>query len=73
MHFVTGELIDVRGEPGRREGRLRVGGAIVRVDLAVLPDAKPGEIVLAHAGVAISRLRLEGADVPGDTGESDLR
>ena len=73
MHFVTGELIDVRGEAGRREGRLRVGGAIVRVDLAVLADARPGERVLAHAGVAIARLRVEGADVPRDSWESDLR
>jgi hydrogenase maturation factor len=54
VHFTTGELIEIVEERGARIGRIRVRGAVTRVDLSFVPDAKVGDTVLAQAGVAIS-------------------
>ena len=59
MHFVTGEVIEIYEEGGLRMGRVRVGGAITCVSLALLPDVQVGDAVLAHAGVAISKVKRE--------------
>lgn len=59
---VPGQLVGVRGEePLWRTGRVDFGGVIKEVSLACVPEARPGEYVIVHAGVAISRLDEEEA------------
>jgi len=55
---VPAEVLDVREEGGVVIARVRMGG-VVREVLAALPDLKPGEYVIVHAGVAIERIREE--------------
>jgi hydrogenase maturation factor len=61
MHFVTGTLVGITDEDGDRMGKLRVGGAITTVELLLLPEARVGDTVLAHAGVALSIIDPEPA------------
>jgi len=58
MHFVMGELVEIYEENGVPMGKVRVGGSIIRAVLAFLPEAKVGETVFVHAGIALSRLGL---------------
>ncbi|HTQ31614.1 MAG TPA: HypC/HybG/HupF family hydrogenase formation chaperone [Opitutaceae bacterium] len=54
---VPGKLLDVRGpagDPLLRSGRASFGGVIKEVSLACTPEAKAGDYVLVHVGVAIS-------------------
>ena len=37
----------------RRDGTVALGGSTIRVGLELVPDAKPGDFVLVHAGMAI--------------------
>jgi hydrogenase maturation factor len=50
------EVVPGEGMQDMRWGRVRVGGAIKRVSLGLLPDAKSGDQVLLCDGVAISRV-----------------
>jgi hydrogenase expression/formation protein HypC len=55
-------LVRVQGEePLWLTGRVDFGGVIKEVSLACVPEARPGEYVIVHAGVAISRLDEEEA------------
>ena len=58
---VPGELLEVRGEDLERTGRVSFGGVIREVSLACLPEARVGEYVLVHAGMALSLLSTEEA------------
>lgn len=49
-----GTIVDIHTEGEVRKGRVRVAGAITQVDLTLLPDARPGDTVLAHAGVGMT-------------------
>jgi len=54
---VPGKLLDVRGpadDPLLRSGRVSFGGVVKEVSLACTPEAKAGDYVLVHVGVAIS-------------------
>ena len=53
---VPGRLEDVREENGLRVGRVRFGGVVREAVLEPVPDAQPGDWVLVHVGVALSRL-----------------
>jgi hydrogenase maturation factor len=55
----TGRVVDVRDGPGGRVGRVGVRGARVEVALALVPEAKAGDDVLVHAGVALTVVRDE--------------
>ncbi len=77
MHFVTGEVVAIYQENGLRMGRVRVGGVLTRVSLELLPDLEIGDVVLAHAGVALSKVDpgdgsgREGSDrPPGQRGKA---
>jgi hydrogenase maturation factor len=59
MHFATGELIEILEQDGGRRGRIRVAGAITEVDLTLLPQAVVGDMLLTHAGVALSKVEPE--------------
>ncbi len=56
-----GRLVALRQDASGRSGRLSVRGAQVEVALDLVPEARPGDSVLVHAGVALSLLRDEAA------------
>ena len=67
--IVYEELVMCLGVPGRIVKLLGDGLAIVdfggiqrEVDVSFIPDAKPGDYVVVHAGVAISRMDPEAAE-----------
>jgi hydrogenase expression/formation protein HypC len=61
---VPGKLLDAQGDsPLERCGRASFGGVIKEVSLACVPEAKPGDYVLVHVGVAIAVV---------DPGEAEL-
>jgi hydrogenase expression/formation protein HypC len=52
---VPGKVLDIRGDdPLLRSGRVSFNGVIKEVSLTCAPDAKVGDYVLVHVGVAIS-------------------
>jgi hydrogenase expression/formation protein HypC len=52
---VPGKLISVDDQPAlMRSGRVNFGGILKEVSLAYVPEAKPGDYVLVHVGVALS-------------------
>ncbi|MCK6530693.1 HypC/HybG/HupF family hydrogenase formation chaperone [Myxococcota bacterium] len=54
---VPGEVLDVTEDEGALlVGRVRFGTVVQRVCLAYLPEVRPGDWVIAHAGFAIQRL-----------------
>jgi len=54
---VPGELLSIEGEdPLTREGRIAFAGVVKRANLAFVPEARPGDFLLVHAGIAISVL-----------------
>ena len=48
---VPGRVIEVDGARGTTD----VGGNVVNTDFTFVPDVKPGEYVLIHAGFAIQK------------------
>lgn len=54
---VPGLIVSIReDEPLLRPGRVRFGGVMREISLALVPEAEVGDHVVVHAGVAISRL-----------------
>jgi len=52
---VPGKILDVAGDdPFLRTGRVSFGGVVKPVSLACVPDAKVGDYVLVHVGMALS-------------------
>jgi hydrogenase expression/formation protein HypC len=52
---VPGKVLDVQGDdPFERVGRVSFGGVVKPISLACTPDAKVGDYVLVHVGLAIS-------------------
>jgi hydrogenase expression/formation protein HypC len=52
---VPGKLLSVNGDdPLERTGRVSFGGVVKDVSLACVPEAKPGDYVLVHVGMALS-------------------
>ncbi|MCP9766771.1 HypC/HybG/HupF family hydrogenase formation chaperone [Lacihabitans sp. LS3-19] len=53
---IPGKLlsIDVELDEVFRQGKVSFGGILKDVNLTMLPDAKVGDFVLVHVGVAIS-------------------
>ncbi len=52
---VPGKVIDIQGDdPLLRSARVSFSGVIKNVSLACAPEAKIGDYVLVHVGVAIS-------------------
>jgi hydrogenase expression/formation protein HypC len=57
---VPGRLISTAGDtPLTRTGRVDFGGVSREVNLALVPEAVPGDHLLVHAGVAITVLSAE--------------
>ena len=53
---IPGKLIEISSQLDEtfRLGRVSFGGIIKEVNLALVPEALPGEYVLVHVGAAIS-------------------
>ena len=56
---VPAEVLEVREEEGLRLARVRMGGVEAEVVVALAEDLKPGDYVIVHAGVVISKIREE--------------
>jgi len=60
---VPGRIETIEGEdPLERRGRVDFGGVTREVQLAFVPEAGPGDWVLVHVGLAISRIDEAEAD-----------
>jgi hydrogenase expression/formation protein HypC len=55
-------IVSVSGEDITREARVDFGGVLKTVNLAFVPEAKVGEYVLVHVGLAISIVDEEEAN-----------
>lgn len=55
---VPAEVLDVKEDGGLLTVKVRMGG-VVREVISALTDLKPGEYVIVHAGVAISKISRE--------------
>jgi hydrogenase expression/formation protein HypC len=54
---VPGKLTSISGEdPLWRSGRVDFSGILKEVNLSCVPDAKVGDYVIVHVGMALSRL-----------------
>jgi hydrogenase expression/formation protein HypC len=52
---IPGKLIEIQDEAGRmRSGRVDFSGVVREVNLACVPEARPGDYVIVHVGMAIS-------------------
>lgn len=60
---VPGELIaiDAQPDPLWRMGAVRFGGVVRQVSLACVPEARLGDQLLVHVGVALTVLQPEDA------------
>ena len=52
---IPGKVLEVSGDdPLLRSGRVSFNGVVKQVSLTCAPEARPGDYVLVHVGVAIS-------------------
>jgi hydrogenase expression/formation protein HypC len=52
---VPGHLLSIEDDrPLTRQGRVGFAGLVKPVNLSFVPEAKPGDYVLVHAGIAIT-------------------
>ena len=59
---VPGKLLSIAGDdPLTRTGKVSFGGILKAVNLTCVPEAKIGDYVIVHAGLAISVLDEEEA------------
>jgi hydrogenase expression/formation protein HypC len=52
---VPGKILSIDGDdPLLRQGRVEFAGIVKQANLAYVPEARPGDFVLVHAGFAIA-------------------
>ena len=52
---VPGKIISIEGDdPILRDGKVNFGGVVKRVNLSLVPEAKIGDYVVVHVGLALS-------------------
>lgn len=51
---IPGKVLEVQGPAEFPSGRVQFGGITKDVNLAYVPEAKPGDYVLVHVGFALS-------------------
>ena len=59
----TARLVEVHETAEGRAGRVSVRGARTEVALDLVPEAREGDTVLVHAGVALSLVKDAGSGV----------
>ena len=61
---VPGKVVSIAGDdPLMRTGKVSFGGILKEANLACVPEAKVGDYVIVHAGLAISVLDEEEAAI----------
>lgn len=58
---VPGKILETEERNGSRIARVQFGGIVRQAFLDFVPDAQPGDYVMVHVGVAISRVDAEEA------------
>lgn len=59
---IPGEIVEILGDgPLTRMARVSFGGVVREASLAYVPEAKPGDYVLVHAGFALQTVDEEEA------------
>jgi hydrogenase expression/formation protein HypC len=59
---VPGKIVSIEGDdPILREGKVNFGGVVKRVNLSLVPEAKIGDYVIVHVGLALSIIDEEEA------------
>jgi len=58
---VPGKILNIEGSELERSGKVSFGGAIQLVNLSLVPDAKVGDYVIVHVGIALNILDEEEA------------
>jgi hydrogenase expression/formation protein HypC len=53
---IPGKVLSVMGADLDRSGRVSFGGVVKDVNLAYVPEARVGDYVIVHVGIAISKL-----------------
>ncbi len=54
---VPGQLVSIAGDdPFTRTGKVNFGGIVKSVNLACVPEAKVGDYLIVHAGLALNVL-----------------
>jgi len=52
---VPGKIVNIEGDdPILRDGKVDFGGVFKRVNLSLVPEAKIGDYVVVHVGLALS-------------------
>jgi len=52
---VPGKIVSIEGDdPILRDGKVNFGGIVKRVNLSLVPEAKIGDYVVVHVGLALS-------------------
>jgi len=52
---VPGNIVSIEGDdPILRDGKVNFGGIVKRVNLSLVPEAKIGDYVIVHVGLALS-------------------
>jgi hydrogenase expression/formation protein HypC len=52
---VPGKIVSIEGDdPILRDGKVNFGGVVKRVNLSLVPEAKIGDYVLVHVGLALT-------------------
>ena len=52
---VPGKIVSIEGDdPILRDGKVNFGGVVKRVNLSLVPEAKVGDYVVVHVGLALS-------------------
>lgn len=60
---VPGKIVSIQGsDPVFKSGRIDFGGVVREASLACVPEARVGDYVLVHAGMAISIVDQDEAD-----------
>ncbi len=61
---IPGKLIEISAQLDDtfRTGKVSFGGILKEVNLCMLPEAVPGDYVMVHVGVAISKVDEEEAN-----------
>jgi hydrogenase expression/formation protein HypC len=58
---VPGKIIEIYNDRGLRMCKVDFGGAVREVCIETLPEAKPGDYTIVHAGFALNLLSEEEA------------
>lgn len=60
---IPGQILSISGEdPMQRMGQVSFGGVMKQISLALVPEAKEGDYVIVHVGVALNTLDAEEAE-----------